>query len=122
MEEYKTGLNDPSYNYVFNIKTKKFIRLTQPNFQVVKVVGDHIVTTNALYFYADKKYRKNCNFLMMFATPFLTKTLKNAHWKSCIATATNFTILRMDSLFLLAIGLLGLRTAALGCPMVRFFR
>lgn len=62
MEEYKTGLNDPSNNYIFNIKTKKFNRLTQPNFQVVKVVGDHIVTTNALYLYADKKISKKLQF------------------------------------------------------------
>lgn len=62
MEEYKTSLNDPSYNYIFNIKTKKFTRLMQPDFQVVKVVGDHIVTTNALYLYADKKISKKLQF------------------------------------------------------------
>lgn len=68
---------DPSFNFIFNIRTKKFTQLTNFNLQVLRVIDNHIVTTTGLYTWNGKKFTLQLKFPFKVQDAIFDKKMEN---------------------------------------------
>ena len=62
LEQYKDGAKDPRYNFIYNIKTKVFTKITNFNQFVVSTFDNYIVTTTGLYYWNGKDIKLELKF------------------------------------------------------------
>ena len=62
IEEYANDITNPIYHFIYNIKTKKFTRITYFNQMVLSVIDKHIVSSKGLFYWTGEKFELKLKF------------------------------------------------------------
>lgn len=76
LDPYKDGVTDPRYNFIYNIKTKLFTKITNFNQYVIRTFDNYIVTTTGLYNWNGKDIKLKLKFPFEIANAIFDKKLE----------------------------------------------